>query len=114
MMRCARERPHEPRPHAPHRPRTGNLHRQAQRLVCGHGAADRVALDVLQHQIVRADVIHLTDMGMVERHNRARFLVEAISVGSRELRDATMRPSRVSRAFHTSPIPPAPMAERIS
>src|SRR5438876_8329966 len=27
---------------------------------------------------------------------------------------ATMRPSRVSRAFHTSPIPPAPMGERIS
>src|SRR5215831_9364724 len=27
---------------------------------------------------------------------------------------ATMRPRRVSRAFHTSPIPPAPIRSRIS
>ena len=65
--------------------RAGNLHRQAQRLVRGQGAADRMALYVLQHRIVGADIVHLTDVRMVERGDRARFLVEAVGVGSREL-----------------------------
>ncbi len=49
---------------------------------------------------------------MVERGNRARFLVEAIGVGSPESLDGDVRTSRVSRAFHTALIPPAPVAER--
>ena len=46
----------------------------------GKGPRIGVALDVLQHQIVRADVVDLADVRMVERGDRARFLVEAVGV----------------------------------
>ena len=43
-------------------------------------------------------------MRMVQRRDRARFLLEPLAVLAREILIATMRSSRVSRAFQTSPI----------
>ena len=67
----------------------------------------RVAIDVLQDQIVRPDVVDLADVRMVQRSDRTRFLlesVEAIGVG-RERRwqhlDRDLAPqSRITSAVH--------------
>ena len=66
------------------------------------------------------DVEEREDVGVVERGRGPRLLlkpsqalrVRANSAG-RTL-TATSRPSRVSRALYTSPMPPAPIGERIS
>ena len=57
---------------------------------------------------------------MIERGEHARLAFEAgepvglLPNSSGSVLIATSRPSVVSRAFQTSPIPPLPMAERIS
>ena len=37
---------------------------------------ERAALDVLEHQVIRADVVDLADVGMIQRGDRARLLLE--------------------------------------
>ena len=37
----------------------------------------RLALDIFEHQVARADVVDLTDVWVVQRRNRPRFLFEA-------------------------------------
>jgi len=41
------------------------------------------------------------------------IVLEALGVFGLEALDATVRSSRVSRAFQTSPMPPTPMGDRI-
>ena len=41
------------------------------------GPAQRRAVDVLQHEIARTQVVNLTDVRMVQRRNRARLLLES-------------------------------------
>ena len=42
-------------------------------------ARERLALDVLEDQIIGSDVVDLADMRMVERGDGARFLLEPIA-----------------------------------
>lgn len=85
-----------------------DLPRDAQRLLRREArcAADesigqRLPFDELQNQIVGADVVDLADIGVVERSNRARFLLEPVGVLSRESlhRDDAIEPS-VARFPH--------------
>ena len=70
---------------------------------------------------VLADVVQRADVGMGELRDGARFAVEALAelrvrgqrVGQHLDRDGS-RPSRVSRARYTSPMPPAPNGATIS
>jgi hypothetical protein len=39
-------------------------------------AAQRRAVDVLEHEIARADVVQLTDVGMVQRRDRPCLVLE--------------------------------------
>jgi hypothetical protein len=89
--------------------RTGNLNGKAKRLVGWQWTLQAPAFDVLENQIPLADVVDLTDMWVIQRRNGAGFLIEAVAVRGRLI--ATMRLRRVSRAFHTSPIPPAPSGD---
>ena len=87
----------------------------AHRVLGRQRAAQRRAVDVLHHQVVRADVVQRADVRMVQRGDRARLLLETIALCSPfSCLMATMRSRRVSRAFQTSPMPPAPSADRIS
>ena len=65
----------------------------------GSGPSQRRALDVLEHQVVRADVVDLADVRMIQRRDRARFLLESLGVLPFSRLMATMRLSRVSRAL---------------
>ena len=60
--------------------RRGDLNRQTDRVVRGQRALERLALDVLEHQVVRPDVVDLADVRMIERGDRARFLLEPLAV----------------------------------
>ena len=51
-------------------------------------SAERTPFDVLEHDVVRADVVNLTDVRMVQRGDRTRFLLEPanpVSVGGKGL-----------------------------
>ena len=55
-------------------------------------------LDVLEDQIVRSDVVDLTDVRMIQRRDGARFALEPIVEGIRESLDRHKPPeSRVAR-----------------
>src|SRR5689334_3306041 len=63
---------------------------------------------------IGADVIKGADMWMIQLSDRTGFALEALAkLFGRDL-IATSRPSRVSRARYTAPIPPAPIGARIS
>jgi hypothetical protein len=74
--------------------------------------------DQKRRTVVRANVMDSQDVRMVQRRNRARFLFETpqpvgiIRQPSGSTLIATSRPSRVSRARYTSPMPPAPSEQR--
>jgi hypothetical protein len=79
---------------------------------------------MLQHHevdaVLFADVVKDADIGMIQAGDGPGLAFEAgadVSIDAmyfgRTL-TATVRSRRVSRAFHTSPIPPAPRGERIS
>src|SRR5262245_54392362 len=44
------------------------------------GSSKRPAFNVLQHQVIRSNIVNLEDVWMVEGGNRARFLLEARNV----------------------------------
>ena len=46
-----------------------------------------LTFEVLQHQVVRSYVVHLADVGMVERRDRARLALEPLAVLRRQLLD---------------------------
>lgn len=73
------------------RQRARDLRAVFQRLLDGQAAApeallEGLALDLLDHEVVGADVVERADVGMVERGRRPRFAFE--SVAEREARDA--------------------------
>jgi hypothetical protein len=63
-----------------HLERPRDLHRQAHGVGDRHRALKRTAIEVLEHQIVRPDIVNLADMRMVERGNCTRFLFESRNV----------------------------------
>ena len=94
--------------------RVGDLARDAQRFVERHRPLRRFALDVLHHQVIRADVVERADVGMIQRGHRTRLALETF--GELFVRnfdgDVAVQPG-VARPY-TSPMPPAPMGSRIS
>ena len=59
---------------------TCDLNGQTYGLFCRQGASKRFAIDVLHDQIVRADVVELANVGMIQRRNRAGLALETIAV----------------------------------
>lgn len=80
----------------------------------GQRLASQVLHDDVADVVLRADVIKRTDVGVTQRRDGARFTIETLfrfrilrDVGAEDLM-ATLRSRRVSRAWYTSPMPPAP------
>ena len=67
--------------------RAGNLDRDANRVFWRERPPHWLTFEVLQHQIVRSDVVHLADVGMVERRDRPRLALESLSVLGGQLLD---------------------------
>ena len=86
---------------------------------------ERLALDEFQHQPAHAvgffDAVDRADVRVIQRGEHARLALEAraplrvgdVNAGGRTL-IATSRPSVVSCARYTSPMPPTPSSERIA
>src|SRR5262245_1056581 len=55
-----------------------NLQRDTSGDVRQHRPLQRHAIHVLEHEVVRAEVVDLTDVGMVQRGDCASFLVEPV------------------------------------
>ena len=104
----------------------GDLLRDRERLVerdrsAGDAIGERRPFDQLQHQRAHTsglfEAVDGADVRMVQRREDLRLALEARqAVGSRanasgSILSATSRPSLVSRARHTSPMPPAPMTD---
>ena len=97
----------------------GDLHGQVQQLARRIDGRDGRAVDVLHHQVAAAlgqlpDVVQLADVRMVQRRDRARLAAKRSENSVLDVLMATIRSSRVSRAFQTSPMPPAPSGAMIS
>jgi deferrochelatase/peroxidase EfeB len=58
--------------------RAGNLLRDFERFVQRQRPRERFAFHQLHHQVIRADVIELADVGMIQRGHRARFAFKAL------------------------------------
>ncbi len=97
-----------------HLKRAGDLKGDPDDVALWQRTAKRRALDVLEHEVVRADVEDLTNVRMAQRGNRARFLLEsphAIGIGGEGVGQdlegyVTMKP-RVARPIHFSHAPGA-------
>lgn len=99
-----------------------DLHRVIDRLARGQWPpiehrAEGFTFQKFRYQkwgaIVLTGIENRENIRMVERRNRARFLLKTVRSLSRakdsgRIFSATSRPRRVSRARYTSPIPPAP------
>ena len=86
----------------------------ATRIGAAYGTLQHSALDMLQQDVVRADVVEVTEIGMVQRRYGARFPRKPFRVlffGNLD-RDIAPQP-RVPRLPHF-PIPPAPIGATIS
>ena len=57
--------------------RAGNLQGQGNGAFDRHGTTQRRAVDVLEHEVIRADVVQLTDVGMVQRCDGPCFALKA-------------------------------------
>jgi hypothetical protein len=64
-----------------------HLRRDPQRRVERQRPLRRPSFQVLHHQVVGADVVEDADVRVAEGGNRARFLLEALSVGGRQRLD---------------------------
>jgi hypothetical protein len=58
--------------------RVGNLPGETRGCFHRHRAGERSALDELQNEVPRSNVVDLTGVGMIERGYCARFLLESI------------------------------------
>ena len=108
----------------------GDLDAVAQELLGGERAlvqplGQRLSLEVLHDEVIAvplaADVVERADVGVGDLRDRLAPRARSAGAGLRsEVRcsgrtlTATVLSSRVSRARYTSPIPPAPIADRIS
>src|ERR1017187_7727498 len=52
----------------------------AQRVGQRHRSCERPTFDVLQHQVIRPDVVDLANVPMIQRRDGTRFLLEPGSV----------------------------------
>jgi len=77
--------------------RIGNLDGEAQGLAHRQRPGDWRTFDVLEDQIIGADVVDLADVRMVERRNRARFLIEALLMRVQRLHGDRAVKSRIPR-----------------
>jgi hypothetical protein len=59
--------------------RVGNLAGDAERFVERHRAFGRLALDILHHQVIRANVVERVDIRMIQRRDQARLALEAFA-----------------------------------
>jgi len=78
--------------------RCRDLNRQALGFFNGKTTAQRTAVDVLHHQIVRPDIVKLTNVRMVQGGDGLRFLHESLAVfGIQPFECNNSVQSRVSR-----------------
>jgi hypothetical protein len=109
-------------PRLPDGERVGDLGSVFQRAASGLlPRAARVSPSMLQHHevdaVLFADVVKDADIRVIQAGDGAGLAFEAgadVAMYFGRTLTATVRSRRVSRAFHTSPIPPAPRGERIS
>jgi hypothetical protein len=86
----------------------------------GHGLVQRQrtlqgrAVDQFHHDVVRTDILDPADIGVIEGRVGAASRSKRAANESLENLSATSRSSWASRAFQTSPMPPAPMASGVS
>jgi len=57
----------------------GDLHGEVDELAGGAGRGDGSALDELHHQVVRADVVELADIGVIERRYGVGLALESFA-----------------------------------
>lgn len=50
---------------------------EPQRVIQRSRPCERPAFDVLQHQVIRTDVVNLANVRMIERGNCTRFVLES-------------------------------------
>src|ERR1700722_7032602 len=62
-----------------------DLSSNAQRVGQRQRSCERPAFDVLQHQVIRPDVVDLANMRMIQRGDCTRFLLEPGSVVALQL-----------------------------
>jgi len=81
--------------------RVQNLARILHRLVDRQRPLERLAFDILHHQVIRPDIVQRADMRMVQRRDRPRFPLEALGEFYRgDLdRDGAIKP-RITRLVH--------------
>jgi len=60
----------------------GDLDRHTQGLICQKMGFDRRPGDILHHQIIRADIVDLANMRMVQRPDRTRLSLKSLGVFS--------------------------------
>ena len=80
--------------------RVDDVDGDAEGVVEGQRPAHGRAVEVLHHEVVRADVVQDADVRMAQRRDGARFLVETLAVRCCwSVLIATVRPRRVSTAL---------------
>jgi hypothetical protein len=87
-----------------------DLHRDVEQFARGIGRRDRCAFDELHHQIVRAHIVKLADVGMIQGGDRAGLALKAFAeffVSGLDGDDAVQ--PRIARF---PPLPPAPCRRR--
>src|SRR5215471_8850731 len=55
-----------------------DLARTFDGLVSGHGTSEGNAIHKFHHEVVRANIIEVADVGMIQGRNRARLAAEAV------------------------------------
>src|SRR5438874_12392609 len=80
---------------------TRDLQGSFDRLLCRHWPPQWFSLYILQHQIICADVVDLTDMRMIKRRDGTSFLLKARAMLALQPlnRDDAVKP-RVARFPH--------------
>ena len=61
--------------------RIADLRAVLQRLIDGHRAFERHALDVFHHQVIRPDIVQSADAGVIQRRDGAGFAFETLAEG---------------------------------
>ena len=79
-----------------------------QRLLERQWTFQWLALYILHYEVIRPHIVERADVRVIQSRNRAASRSKRSLNFSFEVLIATVRSSRVSRAFHTSPFPPAP------
>jgi hypothetical protein len=62
------------------RERARDLDRQPHGLFDGQRTRERLAVDILQHQIIRPDIENLANVGMIQRRYRPSLLLKSLAM----------------------------------